>query len=144
MPCLGRIAVVFQSLPVLKFHSVGTSLMRHFELCFSKRWSFIFPDTCLTWRRLSEPYFSNWSQSLLHRVFRRLCASFRFQCFWVLRDATQLWYSFHNSHSILVVAFSSFVGMVAFLWLCAWLFINLVVREQTLIPCFTAYAVSKN
>ena len=39
------------------------------------------------------------------------------QCIRVLRDATQLWYNFHNSH-----AFSSFLGIVAFLrrfvWLC--------------------------
>ena len=42
------------------------------------------------------------------------------------------WYNFHNGHSILVVAFSSFVGIVAFLWLFVWLFINLVMREQTL------------
>ena len=63
-------------------------------------------------------------------------ASLRNQCFRVLRDATQLWYNFHNSHSILVVAFSSCVGIVAFLWMFVWLFINLVMREQTLIPNF--------
>ena len=39
---------------VLKFHSVGTSLMKIFDLYFSKRWSFLFPGTCLTYRRLSE------------------------------------------------------------------------------------------
>ena len=33
--------------PVLKFHSVGTSLMRNFDLYFSERWSFVFPDTCV-------------------------------------------------------------------------------------------------
>ena len=33
--------------PVLKFHGVGTSLMRNFDIYFSKRWSFLFPDTCL-------------------------------------------------------------------------------------------------
>ena len=34
---------------VLKFHSVGTSLMKYFDLYFSKRWSFFsFSDTCLT------------------------------------------------------------------------------------------------
>ena len=40
--------------PVLKFRSVGTSLMRIFDLYFSQRWSFLFLDTCLTLRRLSE------------------------------------------------------------------------------------------
>ena len=34
----------------------------------------------------------------------------RNQCIRVLRDATQLWYTFHNSHSILVVVFSSCCG----------------------------------
>ena len=33
---------------VLEFHSVGTSLMRNFDLYFSNRWSFNFPETCLT------------------------------------------------------------------------------------------------
>ena len=87
--------------------------MRHFELCFSKRWSFMFPDTCLTWRRLGESYLSIWSQNLLHRVSPRLCASLRFQWFWVLRDTTQLCYKFHKSDSSFVFAFSSLVGMVA-------------------------------
>ena len=71
---------------VLKFHSVGTALTRNFEY-FSKRWSLIFPDTCLTWRRLCESYSSNWSQNFLHRVFHRLCVSLRFQWFWVLRHS---------------------------------------------------------
>ena len=34
--------------PLLKFHSVGTSLIRIFDLYFSKRWSFLSPDTCFT------------------------------------------------------------------------------------------------
>ena len=44
---------------VLKFHSVGTSLMRNFDVFFTKRWTFIFSDTCLTWRGLCESYPSN-------------------------------------------------------------------------------------
>ena len=122
--------------PVLKFQSVGTSLMRIFDLQFSKRWSFLFPDTCLKKRRLSESYSSNRPQDSLHRVSPGMCSSLRNQCFRVLRDATQFWYNFHNSHSIIVVAFSSFVGMVAFLWLFVWLFINLMMRDQILIPGF--------
>ena len=59
---------------------------------------------------MSEPYFSNRSQDFLHRFSPGLFSSLRNQCFRVLRDATQLWYNFHNSHSILVVAFSSLVG----------------------------------
>ena len=94
--------------PVLKFHGVGTSLMRRFD------WSFLFPDACLTQRRLSEPYFSKRSQDFLYRVSPRLLASL--QHIRVLRNAPQLWHNFHNSNSILVVAFSSFMGIVAFLW----------------------------
>ena len=48
-PCRGRIALVFLFMgPVLKFHSVGSSLMRMFDLYFSQRWSFLFPDTRMT------------------------------------------------------------------------------------------------
>ena len=41
---------------VLKFHSAGTSLMKNFDIYFSQRWSFLFPDTRMTLRRLSESY----------------------------------------------------------------------------------------
>ena len=59
-----------------------------------------------TWSRLcAEEY---------DRPIARL-RSFNNQCIRVLRDATQLWYNFHDSHRVLVVAFSSFAGMVAFL-----------------------------
>ena len=34
--------------PVLKFHSVRTSLMRNFDTYFSRRWAILFPDTCMT------------------------------------------------------------------------------------------------
>ena len=90
---------------VLKFHSEGTSLMRIFDLYLSKRWSFLFSDTRLTWRRLSELCSSNWSQHFFHRVSPRLCVSLRFQWFWVLRDTTQLWYNFHTNCSTFVFAF---------------------------------------
>ena len=43
---------------VLKFHSVRTSLMRGFDLYFSKRWSFVFSDVCLTQRSSCESYSS--------------------------------------------------------------------------------------
>ena len=121
--------------PVLKFQSVGNSKMTMFDLYFSKRWSFLFPDTCLTHRRLSEPYFSNRSQDSLQWVSRGLFSPLRNQCIRVLRDATQLRYNFHNSHSIPVVPFSSLRKLV-FLWLFVWLFINLMLREQTLFSSF--------
>ena len=56
---------------VLILTSVGTSLIRNFDLHFSKRWSLIFSDTCLTWRRLCESYSSNWSQKLYASGFPR-------------------------------------------------------------------------
>ena len=133
MPCFGHTAVVFQS-----SHGTGHQISWRTadEEFLPKRWSFLFPDTCLTWRGLSEPYFSKRSQHFLHRVSPGLCAYLRYQRIRVLRDATQLWYNCHNSHSILVVAFSFFVGIVAVLGLFAWLFINLMMREQTLITGF--------
>ena len=44
--------------PLLQFHSVGTALMLRFDLCLSKRWSFLFPDTCLTlaWAEWTVPF----------------------------------------------------------------------------------------
>ena len=72
----------------------------------------------------------------LQGVSPGLFSTLRNQRIRVLRDATQLWYNSHNSHSILVVIFSSFVRIVAFLWLFVWLFINLMMREQTLMPGF--------
>ena len=47
---------------VLKFHSVGTSLMRIFDLYFTKRRTFIFSDVCLTQCSLRESHSSNWIQ----------------------------------------------------------------------------------
>ena len=80
VPCLASGASLFSvSLflgPVLNFHGVGTSQMRIFDLYFSKRWSFLFPHTCLTERRLSESFSSNRSQDFLHRVSPGLFASF--------------------------------------------------------------------
>ena len=70
--------------------------------------------------------------------FPRAVSSLRNHCLRVLRDATQLWYNFYNSHSILVVVFSSFVGIVVSLELSVWLFISLMMREQTLVPGFAA------
>ena len=61
-------------------------------------------------RRLSESYSSDRSQDFLHRVSLGLFASLRIQYLLVLRDTTHLRYNFHNSHCILVVAFSSFLG----------------------------------
>ena len=101
--------------PILEFHSVGTSLMSRFDLYFSKRWSLLvelfelrsrlsasgFPGTVCLFEKPTHP-------SLARRNPRYNC---------------------RNSHNILVVAFSSFLGIVAFLWLYVWFFINLVMPE---------------
>ena len=57
---------------VLKFQSVGTSLMRIFDLYFSKRWAFLFPDS---WR----------SVDCVNRTFqidrKTFCIGFHRGCF---------------------------------------------------------------
>ena len=80
---------------VFKFHSVGTSLMRNFDLYFSKRWSFIFSDTCLTLRSLCESYSSNWSQNFLPRVSPET-SRFSQVLMAPSHARHKLWYSFHN------------------------------------------------
>ena len=47
---------------ILKFHSVGTALMKNFDLHFTKRWTFILSDVCMTLRSFCEMYSSNWFQ----------------------------------------------------------------------------------
>ena len=111
VPCLASGASLSFSLfmgPVLKLRSVRTSLKRIFDIYFSQRWSFLLPDTRLTKRRFSEYYPLNWFQDFLDRVSRRL-STLRNECSWILWYTTQLWYTFHSSYSMLVVALS-------FLW----------------------------
>ena len=48
--------------PILKFHSVGTALVRNFDLYFIQRWTFVFSDVSMTQRSSCESYSSNWSQ----------------------------------------------------------------------------------
>ena len=75
---------------VLKFHCVGTSLMRNFDLYCIQRWTFIFSDVCFTQCSPCESYSSNWSQNF--RVLpRNRCR------FWRLRV---LWYTTHLSHRV--------------------------------------------
>ena len=63
-PCLGAslLSCSLSGRSLLKFHCVGTSLMRNFDLSFTKRWSFIFSDVCLTHCSSRELYSSSWSQ----------------------------------------------------------------------------------
>ena len=95
------------------------------------------PDVC-RWAEIEKKHISSTT------VSTRLVASgspklstLRNECIWILWYTTQLWYSFHNSHSILVIAFSSFCA-VALSTLLIWMFINLVMRKQTLVPSFTS------
>ena len=117
---------------VFKFHSVGTSLMRNFDLYFSKRWSFIFSDTCLTLRSLCESYSSNWSQNFLPRVSPETS---RF---------SQVLMAPSHARPQTVVQFSQLAtaplsSLVPFwkLFSAFYLFfLHLVVRKQTLVSCF--------
>ena len=52
--------------------------------------------------------------------FPRDCFLFRIQWLRVWRDAFQLWCNSHNSHNIVVIAFSSSVGMAALFRLWNW------------------------
>ena len=56
----------------LHVHSVGTSLMKNFDLYITKRWTSIFADVCLTQCSSRESRSSNWS--------RHLCALPRNRC----------------------------------------------------------------
>ena len=105
---------------------------------FSKRWSFLFLDTCLTSRRLNESYYSNRSRDFFASGFPGLFASLRNQCFRVLRDATQLRFNFHNSHCIFLSSLSLLLWDLYFSWLFVWLFIHLMMQEQTLISRFAS------
>ena len=102
--------------PILEFHSAGTSLMSRFDLYFSKRWSFLVPDTRVTWRRLCESNSLNCVQNFVHQVSPKLFCSLRSECIRVLWYTTPLWYAIRNSHSAFVFTFSSFWAVV-FLWL---------------------------
>ena len=47
---------------ILKFHSVGTAVMKNFDAKFSERRTFVFCDVCMTLRSSCESYSSDWSQ----------------------------------------------------------------------------------
>ena len=79
---------------VLKFHSVGTSLMRNFDLYFTKRRTFLFSDVCLTQRSSCESYSSNWFQHSSALPWNR-CRIWRLSVLWY---TTQLSYIFRNSN----------------------------------------------
>ena len=83
--------------PVLKFHSVGTSLMRNFDLYFSKRRTFFFSDVCLTQGSSRESYSSNWFQYFCAVPWNR-CRIWRLSVLWY---TNQLSYTFHNSNCTL-------------------------------------------
>ena len=55
-PALGTSLLSFSLFvgPNLEFKNAATLLMSRFDLYFSKRWSFLVPDTRVTWRGRSE------------------------------------------------------------------------------------------
>ena len=59
-----------------KLHSVGTSLMRNFDLYFPERRTFFFSDVCLTQCSPCESYSSNWFQHSC-ALPRNRCRSWR-------------------------------------------------------------------
>ena len=141
MLCFGHIAVVFQSL-----RGTCPQISQRREFADEEVLTCIFPN--------DGPFFSRilaWrSVDWVNRTFRidpkTFCIGFPRNCLplWETNASEscetqpQLWYTFHNSRCILVVALSSFWWIVALLWLFVWLFINLLMREQTLIPGFAA------
>ena len=76
---------------VLKFQSVGTALLKKFDLYFIQRWTFAFSDVCLTQRSSCGSYSSNWSQDFWALPWSRC----RFRRLDVLRCTTELSYIFH-------------------------------------------------
>ena len=95
--------------PVLKFHRVETSLMKRFDMYFSKRWSSLVSTGLFVSLR------TNASQSCETQP----------NCGTIFTMATAF-----------LSSLSSFVGVVAFLWLFCLVVNNLMMREQTLIHGF--------
>ena len=133
MPCLGRIAVVFQSL---------------LEICPQILWRWDFTDeefwlkfvqaradTCLTftvWIVLFKIDPKNFS----HRVSLKLRSLRRSWSFWVLRDAKPIVLQFSKIATALLSSLS--LHLQTLFRLFTWLFFNLVVREQALVSCFAS------
>ena len=126
--------------PVFKFHGVGTSLMLRFGLV-------VVPSDGPFCSRIHAGRSVDWVNRTLRIGPKTFCTRFpRTVCLFWETNASESCETqptcgtiFQNSHCILVVASSSFVGIVAFLWLFVWFFINLMMRERTLIPSFAAY-----
>ena len=87
---------------VLKFHGVGTALMRTFWLVFDSAMD-LFSDVYLTQGSSRESYSSNWSQN-----FRALPRNrYRYWRLSVLWYATQLSYTFHSGCRTFVTTLST-------------------------------------
>ena len=139
VPCLASGASLLSTSlflrPILKFHSIGTSLMRNFDLFFPSD-GLLFSRT-LAWRivncvnrtRRIDP------KTLRLAVFPILLAVRKSWWLWVLRDTSQSWYSFSQWLQHVCLRFS-FLKALCRLFIC--LFFNLVVRAQTLVSCFAS------
>ena len=109
--------------------------MKNFDIYFSKQWSFLFQDTCLTSRRLCEPYPLNWfprlSASAFPRDFLPWETSASESCDTQPNCDTLFPKSQHSCHRFL------FFLEIALFQLFIWLFMNLVLRKQTLVSSLT-------
>ena len=117
--------------PILEFYSVGTPLMRNFDINFSQAMHLSFPDTRVTWGRLCESYPLNLFQDFLHRVSPKLFCSLR-------TSAPEPCETQPNCGTLFTIATAflsslSFLFGVALLGLFIWLFINRLMRKQTLV-----------
>ena len=90
----------------------------------------------LAWRSVDPVNRTLWIGSKTFCIGLLRLFTLRNECIWILWYTTQLWYTSHNSHRILVVAFSSFWDVALFRFFI-WLFINLVMRKQTLVSSLT-------
>ena len=61
---------------ILKFHGVGTALMRKFDLYFTERWSFGFSDVCVTLRRTSFNFATAFLSPPFFRFLFGCCSTF--------------------------------------------------------------------
>ena len=125
---------------VLRKVRVDTMLTRtQYHFCSQLHWKFMrwTGSVSIAWRSVDLVNRTLWIGAKTSYIGSspRL-STLRNRCIWILWYTTHLWYTFHNSHSILVIAFS-FWGDVAVFRHFIWLIINLVMRKQTLVSSLT-------
>ena len=130
MPCLGRIAVVFQSL---------------LEICpqILWRWDFADEEFWLKFVQARAVAYTVWivlfeidPKNFSHRVSLKLRSLRRSWSFWVLRDAKPIVLQFSKIATALLSSLS--LHLQTLFRLFTWLFFNLAEREQALVSCFAS------